>query len=144
MQSYGDFLILQNFVVKNAIDGSIFCPAESFSEHLDDAAQSCYERIDLLSRVVEGERRAHGAEYAEAVHEGLGAMVACAHGNAQLVEERAEVGMVDIGDVEGDDSVSLQTFAVAIDVHSFDLTKLLQGVVGEIVLIRLNVLHANG
>ena len=68
MQSYGDFLILQNFVVKNAIDGSIFCPAESFSEHLDDAAQSCYERIDLLSRVVEGERRAHGAEYAEAVH----------------------------------------------------------------------------
>ena len=71
-------------------------------------------------------------------------MVACAHSNAQLVEERAEVGMVDVGDVEGDDGVSLHVFAVAIDVHSFDLAELLQGVVGEIVLIRLNVLHANG
>jgi hypothetical protein len=36
------------------------------------------------------------------MHERLGAMVTCANGNAEAVEEGAHIEVVDIADVEGD------------------------------------------
>ena len=55
-------------------------------EHADYALESVGEGIDLFAGVIEGEGGADGAADAEAVHQGLRAVVAGAHGNAEAVE----------------------------------------------------------
>ena len=75
------------------------------SEHLADASDACDEGIDVVPRVVEGEAGTAGAFDAEAVHEGLGTMVTCAHGYAEAVEECTQVKVVDIAHEETDDSI---------------------------------------
>ena len=65
------------------------------SEHGCHASDSRYQRVDFLFRVVKGERGAHGAADTQPLHQGLGAVMASAHGDAKAVEQGADVQMVD-------------------------------------------------
>jgi len=75
------------------------------SEHLGDAAYACYECIDFFLGIIEGEGGADGAADAQAVHQGLGAMMTCADGNAQTVEQGAHVQMMDVANEERNDGI---------------------------------------
>ena len=57
------------------------------SEHFGYLQDAVGERVDFLLCVVECERGADCPFASETAHEGLGAMVAGADGNAQAVEE---------------------------------------------------------
>lgn len=72
----------------------------SFLKHLRYAAYACHECIDLFPGVVEAKRGAYGAFDAQAMHEWLGAMMACAHSYAEAVEECPHVEVVDISHLE--------------------------------------------
>ena len=113
-------------------------------EHLHDTTQACHEGIDLLTRIIKGEGGTHSAEYAKPIHEWLGTVVARTDGYAELVEQRAEVGMMDVANIEGDDGIGRHALSVAVDVHVIDGAELRQGVVGETLLVLLDVLHAEG
>ena len=77
----------------------------AFLEHLTDPSDSCYERIDLLLCVVKSKGGAYGAADAEPCHEWLCTVVTCAYGNAQAVEQRSHVQMMDVADIEADDGI---------------------------------------
>ena len=65
------------------------------------------------------------------MHEGFGTMMARAHGNAQTVEQRAHVKVVNLTYLEGDDTVQRTSLAQAPDVHPFDLRETLHGILRE-------------
>ena len=75
------------------------------SEHLADTLDGRGEDIYLLLRVVQGERCPRRALYLQTLHEGLGAVVACADSDTETVEECAHVEMVDVAYEEADDSI---------------------------------------
>ena len=56
-----------------------------------DALERRHEDVDIFGRVVEGERRAHGAFQAGSSQDGLGAVVAGPHGDAYVAEGGADV-----------------------------------------------------
>ena len=68
----------------------------SVSEHAAYALYSGDKGINLFFCVVQSERGADGALYAETLHEGLRAVVTGAHGYAETVEKGAHVEVVDI------------------------------------------------
>lgn len=68
-----------------------------------DAAEGGNECVDLFTGVVEGERGTDSALDAESLHQGLGAMMACADGNAEFVKQHPGIVMVCVTHQEGDD-----------------------------------------
>lgn len=64
-------------------------------KHLLDALDASNEDIDVFAGVVEGEAGTAGAFDAQAAHQRLGTMMACADGNAQAVEQCAHIEVVD-------------------------------------------------
>jgi hypothetical protein len=66
-----------------------------YLEHLCHSFDAFCQCVNLFLGVVKRERGAYGAEYREAVHQRLGAVVACAHCYAEAVEQSAEVKMMD-------------------------------------------------
>ena len=70
-------------------------------EEGEDAVEGGDEGLALGEGVVGGEGGADGAFDAEGFHQGLGAMVACADGYAEFVEEHSGVVMVGFTDKEG-------------------------------------------
>lgn len=73
------------------------------AEHGVDAGEGGGEAVDFLAGVVHGEGRADRTLDAVAFHQRLGAVVARAHGDAELVEEYACVVVVGAGQEEGYD-----------------------------------------
>ena len=69
-------------------------------EHLSHTFDACHEGVNLLFRVVQGKRCTDSALYSKTRHERLGAMVACAHSNAQAIEQGSDVKMMDVAHVE--------------------------------------------
>ena len=68
---------------------------------------ACSEEFDFFGGVVGGEGGAHGAGGVEAAHEGLAAMVAGADGDSHLVDEGAEVIVVDALDIEREGALAV-------------------------------------
>lgn len=64
------------------------------SEHFGHSGYSRREYIYLVFRIIECERGTHGSEYAETIHDGLSAVMSGAHGDAETVEESADVEVV--------------------------------------------------
>ena len=71
--------------------------------HFRYAAEGGDEGIDVGVGVVKGKGDADGARDAEALHEGLGTMMACAYGNAEMVEQHADIGGMGTRKIERDD-----------------------------------------
>ena len=63
-------------------------------QHGGDALKGGHEGIDIGAGVVDSERSAHGAFDAQRVHQRLGAVVAGAHLDAELVEHQPHVVVV--------------------------------------------------
>ena len=68
---------------------------EPRSEHLHDAEDAFIELIDLFARIIEGEGSAYSAADAETGHDRLCTMVPRAYGDAESVEQRAHIEVVD-------------------------------------------------
>ena len=62
----------------------------SLSKHLPHPIHGDYEGVDFGHRIVESKGGAHGAGDAHALHQGLGTMMAGAHGYAEAVEHRSQ------------------------------------------------------
>ena len=75
-------------------------------KHLGYPADAFDEGIDFFLCIIHGKGGTHGAEHTETFHERLRTVVTRADGNAETVEECAEVGMMDIADIERDDSLT--------------------------------------
>ena len=117
------------------------------SEHLHDTLNAVDESIDFFGGVVEGEGGADCAFDAKAMHEWLGTVVTGADGDAEAVEEGAEVKMVDVVSVfldkERNDGIGI-TMSVPEEGHAVNRAKLLDGIAGELLLMAENVVHAEG
>ena len=112
------------------------------SEHLPYPLNPRHQRVHLFLRVVQPERGAHRAFDAEARHERLGAVMPRAHGDAQAVEQGAEVEVVDVAHEEGDDAALLLGFAE--DAHTGDFLQAAGGILGQFVLVGGDGVHAEG
>lgn len=73
----------------------------SLTQHVHGFFGGGNEGFDVFLFVVEGEGGADGAGDAETGHERLATVVAGSDGDAHLVEEHADVVVVDAFDVEG-------------------------------------------
>ena len=109
-------------------------------EHARDALDALCQTVYLFTGVVEAEGGAHGAEDAQVVDEGLGAVVAGAHGDAQAVEQGAHVHGVDVADEEADDGVL--AVGGSEDAHAGYGAETVHGIAGEAVLVGADVVHA--
>ena len=69
-------------------------------------------------------------------------MVPRAHGDAQAVEQRAHVQVVDTAHQEGDDGIPLLGFAQY--AHAGNPAHALQCITGQFLLVRMDVVHAQG
>ena len=105
------------------------------------ALHASHQGIDLFLGVIERERCTHRAFYAQSLHEWLRTVVSCAHGNAQAIEQRAHVEMMDISHQKRDYGSSL--FGLSNDAHARNGAKLLQRIVGQCGLIGSYLLHAD-
>ena len=112
----------------------------NYSEHLGDPFDAFGQGVHLLEGVVEGEGGTHRALHAQAAHQRLGAMVPRAHGDAQAVEQRAHVQVVDAAHQEGDDGVPLPGLAQY--AHAGNAAHALQCITGQFLLVRMDVVHA--
>ena len=109
-----------------------------------DAEDGGDEGIDFLTGIVEGKGGAAGAFDAQAVHQGLGTMVARAHGNAEAVEQGAHVEVVDSPHLETDDGIVMGRVLRAVDFHTGNLHHALHGVGGEVALMGLDKVETYG
>ena len=93
--------------------------------------------------IVKGKRSANSAKDAKPVHEGLGAMVPRAHGNAELVEKRTHVHVMDVAHVETHHGiVGMELIVRSVDMHAVNGGETLEGVSRELALVTLYVVHA--
>lgn len=60
-------------------------------EHCRHSTHACYKGIYFFARVVQAKRGANGSRNAQTSHKRLGAVVTRANGNAQTIEQGAEV-----------------------------------------------------
>ena len=74
-------------------------------------------------------------------HDGLGAVVASAHGNAEAVEQSAHVEMVDVAQQEGDHGILLHRLAE--DAQAGYSAKLLSGIGCELALVGVYSIKAD-
>ena len=65
------------------------------------------------------------------MHEGFGTVMARAYGNAQTVEQRAHVKVVNLTYLEGNDAVQRTSLAQAPDAHPFDFRETFDGILRE-------------
>ena len=77
----------------------------SGSKHLTDPTDAVHQYVHLLKGIVEGERSAYRSKNAQAVHQGLGTVVAGAYGDAEAVEQGADVEVVDLTNIETYDGI---------------------------------------
>ena len=63
-------------------------------QHIDRFIQALHKILRLFHRVVRGETRAEHARHAEVVHQGFGAHLTGADGDAHLIQDEREVLMV--------------------------------------------------
>lgn len=78
--------------------------ATDSAKHHEGFFEGLAEGFDFFDGIVGGEGGAQGAGHAEAGHEWLAAMMAGAEGEAHLIEEGAEVVVVNAFKVEGEGS----------------------------------------
>ena len=109
-----------------------------------NATDASHEGVDLLLGIVEGKRGANGARDAQTIHQRLSTVMTCAHSDAQTVEQRSHIQVVDITDVETHDRIFLRCILRAVDLHAFDGLELLHAVAGELMLMLLDSLEADG
>ena len=72
-------------------------------QHIDRFIQALHKILRLFHRVVRGETRAEHARHAEVVHQGFGAHLTGADGDAHLIQDEREVLMVRTFHGEGED-----------------------------------------
>ena len=68
-------------------------------------------------------------------------MVTRSDGDAELVEQCAEVHGVDVPDIEADDGITA-VVTVSVDVYALNGTQLLEGISGEILFVGKDIVHA--
>ena len=112
------------------------------SEHLPHPFNPRHEHIHLFPRIIQPERRAHRPFDAEACHQRLGAVMACADGDAEAVQQGAHVEVVDVAHEEGDDPAALRCLAE--DAHAGDFAEAAQGVLRQFVFVGGDGIHAEG
>ena len=117
-------------------------PTGVLSEHVPHALDAGDEGVDLLLRVVEAEGGADRPLDAQPLHQRLRTMVPGADGDAEAVEQRAEVEVVDVADEEGDDAPLVRGFAE--DAHALDGAQPFRGIARQFLLVGINLVHAQG
>jgi hypothetical protein len=75
------------------------------SEHFGYTLDASHENVNLFLCIIEGKRSTDSARDAQTIHQGLGTVMTGAYGDAQTIEERAHIEVVDMANVEGYDSV---------------------------------------
>ena len=75
------------------------------SEHLPDAVEACYQGIYLFLRVIQGEGGADGSADTQTIHQGLRTVMTGADGDAETVEQGADVEVVDLTNIETYDGI---------------------------------------
>ncbi len=98
----------------------------ALAQHVEGAFSGGEGGGYVVLGVIEGEGIAGGAGDAEGLHEGLAAVVSGADGDAHLVQQGAEVVVVDAGDDDGDEGAAV--FAGTEDVHAEGLEAIVQAV----------------
>lgn len=93
------------------------------------------EELDFVGGIVGGEGGANGAGGVEAAHEWLAAVVAGADGDSHLVDEGAEVVVVDAVDVEGEGTLAV---GGAVEVEARDVGEGGGGLLDESLLVAGN------
>src|ERR1041385_6847430 len=88
------------------------------TEYLDHTFDRAREHVDLFSRVVEGKRRARGSRHVESLHDWLRAVMPGAHGDAFLVEDRADVVWMNV--IDHKRKHARFVLCSADDAHAFD------------------------
>src|SRR5207247_606794 len=101
-----------------------------------------YQSVYLCLCIVDVEAGAGGGDAIEAAHQGLGAVVAGADGDAERVQVLTEVVRVDVAVVEGDDPGALVGVGWAIDRHLGQRADAIEGVGDDLFLPRAHVVHA--
>lgn len=76
------------------------------SEHLPDALNTCYQGIHFFLRVVQGEGGADCSADTQTVHQGLRTVMTGADGDAETVEQGADVEVVDLTNIETYDGIT--------------------------------------
>ena len=112
-------------------------------EHLSHPLDSIHQAIHLLTGVIEGEAGASCAQDAQAIHQGLGAMVSRTDSYAQPVEQRSHIHVMDVPHLEADDGIVLSTHR-AINMHALYLGHPLKRILGKVTLVSLYIVHAQG
>ena len=112
--------------------------------HLPDLFQGFEPAVDIRLRVVEVEARAACGILPEILHQGLGAVMAAAHGDAFRIQNRRNVVGVNVLNVKGDDSqfvVPRRIAAVKLDIGQLARTR--QGVGDEFFFPGVDTIEAN-
>jgi hypothetical protein len=76
------------------------------SEHLSDAVEACHQGIYLFLRVVQGEGGADCSADTQTIHQGLRTVMTRADGDAEAVEQGADVEVVDLTNIETYDGIT--------------------------------------
>ena len=125
----------------------------SLSEHATDTLDACHEGVDLLLRIVDSEGGTHRTEDAETVHQRLCAMMAGADSNAKAVKQRTHVHGMDVAYQEADHGVmcvgcsacrTVRGTSRTEDAHVVNRRQLGKGMTGKLLLVRLDIVHADG
>ena len=116
--------------------------ASALLQHWGYAYEGRGEGVDVGRGGVGREAGAHGAGYAVAVHDRLGAVMACAHGNAELVEQQA--GVVGVGVAYEERYYRGFVRGTAYDAQVVDGKEALCGVVQQLFFVAGNGRHAYG
>src|SRR5688500_14414242 len=127
------------------IDSSCISASTSHrSEELLRGPNSVGECVDVVVAGVHVERGAGGRRDAVATHHRPGAVVSHPDGDAPVVEHLADVVRVDVLDGEGDRSPTRDRVRRADHRDTGDPGEPLQRVAGDRLLVRLDLVHAEG
>src|SRR5690606_38659207 len=114
------------------------------SEHLPDMVEAAHQSVDLASGVVQVERRTRGRGYSEPQVERACAVVADAYGDAErVVQDLTDIVRVDALQREGYGTAPHLEVAGTDDTQAGDLRQRVQGVGGQLPLVRLDGGHAD-
>ena len=123
------------------MDSILLILLSPLTQHRHDSFQGVDQHVHLFRIVIHGEGGAYSAGNTIAVHDGLSAMVASADGDAELVEERADIIGMRIADKEGEDGGLAGCGAK--DADTGDLKDTLGGIAQEAILLGGDVLDAH-
>ena len=115
------------------------------SEHLGDTSDGIDEGVNFIGRRIESKTYTCGTFNLKSMHEWFCTVVTSADGDAEAVEEGAEVEVVDVVSVflneEGNDGIGIAT-GVSEKSHAVNRAELLDGIAGELLLMLEDVVHA--